>query len=185
RCRVLDGGRVRHARRFRLHLPAVQSAFSPRYRHALYRIWRRIGLSGIMPSGTVMTVILIGLGSSGCSMSRFDDAFASMQGPRVTGSVVGRTQGPTEGDLAFARNAAADVLTKGGKYSSQPWENPATGARGSVTPLAQAYSSDGRTCRDFLASYVNGRSEKWLQGAACQSGHGHWEIQTLKPWGQS
>ena len=79
---------------------------------------------------------------------------------------------PTEGDLAFARNAASDVLTKGDKDSSQPWENPETGARGSVTPLAQAYSSDGRTCRDFLASYVNGRSESWLQGAACQSGQG-------------
>jgi surface antigen len=89
---------------------------------------------------------------------------------------------PTESDLAFARNAASDVLTNGDKDSSQPWENPETGARGSVTPLAQAYSSDGRTCRDFLASYVNGRSESWLQGAACQSGQGRWEIHTLKPW---
>ena len=89
---------------------------------------------------------------------------------------------PTETDLAFARTAASDVLTKGDKDSSQPWENPETGARGSVTPLAQAYSSDGRTCRDFLASYVRGRSESWLQGAACQAGHGRWEIHTLKPW---
>jgi surface antigen len=118
-------------------------------------------------------------------MSRFDDVFDSMQIPRVTGSITARPQGPTESDLAFARNAASDVLTKGEKYASQPWENPATGARGSVTPLAQAYSSDGRTCRNFLASYVNGRSEKWLQGAACQSGHGRWEIETLKPWNQS
>ena len=75
---------------------------------------------------------------------------------------------PTESDLVFARNAASDVLTKGDRDSSQPWENPETGARGSVTPLAQAYSSDGRTCRDFLASYVNGRNESWLQGSACQ-----------------
>ena len=75
------------------------------------------------------------------------------------------------------------MLTKGDKDSSQPWENPETGARGSVTPLAQAYANeDGRTCRDFLASYVNGRTESWLQGAACQAGHGRWEIHTLKPW---
>jgi hypothetical protein len=53
-----------------------------------------------------------------------------------------------------------------------------------VTPLAQAYSSDGRTCRDFLASYVNGKSERWLQGAACKSGQGRWEINTMKPWQQ-
>ena len=89
---------------------------------------------------------------------------------------------PTEADLAFARNAASDVLTKGSKDFSQPWENPKTGARGSVTPIAAAYTSDGRTCRDFLASYVNGRSESWLQGGACKSAQGQWEIHTLKPW---
>jgi len=131
-----------------------------------------------------MTLILIGLGSSGCSLSRSDAAFAKLDDNEVTGSLLARTPEPTESDLAFARNAASDVLTKGDKDSSQPWENPETGARGSVTPLAQAYSSDdGRTCRDFLASYVNGRTESWLQGAACKAaGHGRWEIHTLKPW---
>jgi surface antigen len=133
----------------------------------------------------VTTLILIGVATGGCSLSRTDSAFARMDDNELTGSI-GGAQGvgpaPTETDLAFARNAASDVLTKGDKDSSQPWENPETGARGSVTPLAQAYSSDGRTCRDFLASYVNGRSESWLQGAACQTGHGRWEIHTLKPW---
>ena len=71
------------------------------------------------------------------------------------------------------------------KDTSQPWANPETGARGSVTPLAQAYTNEGRTYQDFLASYVNGRSESWLQGAACQAGHGRWEIHTLKPWRRS
>jgi surface antigen len=130
-----------------------------------------------------MTLILIGVGTGGCSLSHTDGAFAKMDDSEATGSV-GAAQAavPTESDLAFARNAASDVLTKGDKDSSQPWENPETGARGSVTPLAQAYSSEGRTCRDFLASYVNGHSESWLQGAACQSGQGRWEIHTLKPW---
>jgi len=134
-----------------------------------------------------MTLILIGLGCGGCSLSRTDGAFARMSDNDVTGSVGAQSStgpAPTEGDLAFARNAASDVLTRGDKDSSQPWENPETGARGSVTPVAQAYFSEGRTCRDFLASYVNGRSESWLQGAACQSGQGRWEIHTLKPWKQ-
>jgi surface antigen len=135
----------------------------------------------------VITLILIGLGSGGCSFSRGDGAYAKMDGDEVTGSLAAQSGPPipTESDLAFARTAASDVLTKGTKDSSQPWENPATGARGSVTPLAQAYSSEGRTCRDFLASYVNGRSESWMQGAACQAGHGRWEIHTLKPWKRS
>jgi surface antigen len=134
-----------------------------------------------------MTLILIGVGLGGCSLSRTDGALAKIDGDEVTGSihpVKAAATVPTESDLAFARNAASDVLTRGSKDSSQPWENPETGARGSVTPLAQAYSSDGHTCRDFLASYVNGGSESWLQGAACQSDQGRWEIHTLKPWRQ-
>ncbi|WP_366145155.1 RT0821/Lpp0805 family surface protein [Bradyrhizobium sp.] len=117
-------------------------------------------------------------------MSRTDNAYARMDDPEATGAVKPAPHAPTESDLAFARNAVSDVLTKGDKDSSQPWENPETGARGSVTPLAQAYSSEGRTCRDFLASYVNGTSQSWLQGAACKSGRGQWEIHTLKPWQQ-
>jgi len=132
-----------------------------------------------------MTLILIGLSAGGCSLSR-PDAYARMDASDVTGSLAQQRStapAPTESDLAFARTAASDVLTKGDKDSSQPWENPQTGARGSVTPLAQAYSAeDGRICRDFLASYVNGRAESWLQGAACKAGHGRWEIHTIKPW---
>ena len=169
--------------------PAVQIALPSQCRPSLYKTWERVGLSAIGPVGAVMTMILIGVGSGGCSLSRTDGAFARMEDGEVTGSIAAAQASvpvPTESDLAFARNAASDVLTKGDKDSSQPWENPETGARGSVTPLAQAYSSDGRTCRDFLASYVNGRSESWLQGAACKTGHeGRWEIHTLKPWRRS
>ena len=169
---------------FRKLRTAVQSALWSGWRVSLYRAWARVGLSAIGPAGAVMTLILVGVCSGGCSLSRTESAFAKMGERDATGALglVAGGPAPTEGDLAFARNAASDVLTKGDKDSSQPWENPETGARGSVTPLAEAYSSDGQTCRDFLASYVNGRSENWLQGAACQSSQGRWEIHSLKPW---
>ena len=133
----------------------------------------------------MVTLILIGVGAGGCSLSR-SDAFAKIDDKDVTGSISPTPVSavmPTDSDLAFARNAASDVLTKGDKDSSQHWENPETGARGSVTPIAQSYAAeDGRKCRDFLASYVNGSTESWLQGAGCQSSRGRWEIHTLKPW---
>ncbi len=133
-----------------------------------------------------MTIILIGLGTGGCSFSRNDkSAYAKAEDSDLTGSIAmpARAAAPTETDLAFARNAASDVLSKNDKDSSQHWENPETGARGSVTPIAQSYAAeDGRKCRDFLASYVNGSTESWLQGAGCQSSRGSWEIYTLKPW---
>jgi surface antigen len=130
-------------------------------------------------------MILIGLGTGGCSLARNDGPFARMANGDLTGSLANRAKGPvpTEGDLAFARAAASDVLSKGDDDLSQHWENPETGARGSVTPIAQSYAvEDGRKCRDFLASYVNGRTESWLQGAGCQNGRGRWEIDALKPW---
>ncbi|MBB5048866.1 surface antigen [Rhodopseudomonas rhenobacensis] len=137
----------------------------------------------------LLTTILIGVGAGGCSLSRNDAAYAQMGGASdVTGSIGALTHSannndaPSDADLALARNAASDVLTKGDKDSSQPWENPLTGARGSVTPLASVYSTDGRSCRDFLASYVKDRSESWLQGSGCRTASGQWEIHTLKPW---
>ena len=165
---------------------ASQCALQPRSGLALYRAWGRVGLSAIGPTGAAMTLILIGLSSGGCSLSR-PDAYARMQPADVTGSLSKQPAPvPTDSDLAFARTAASDVLTKGDKDSSQPWENPETGARGSVTPLSQAYSAeDGRTCRDFLASYVKDRAESWLQGAACRGEQGRWEIRTLRPWKRS
>ena len=165
---------------------ASKSAYVP----CLYRLWDGLGLSAI--SGKVglgskpaaMTLVLIGLSTSGCSFSRGDGfGFLSKAERDVTGAIASPELQPTDSDLAFARNAASDVLSRGDKDSSQPWENPDTGARGSVTPLTQAYATeDGRTCRDFLASYVNGKTESWLQGAACHSGSGRWVIHTLKPW---
>ena len=69
--------------------------------------------------------------------------------------------------------------------ASAPWENPRTGARGTVTPIATAYTQDGQTCRDFLASYVQGSAQSWMQGEACKQDKGIWEIRALKPWKRS
>lgn len=138
-------------------------------------------------------VVAIGASVGGCSY-RLGTMFAKdtpkEETADITGSVapvirVKDDTNLTEADLALARNAASDVLSRGQKDVSQPWENPETGARGSVTPLASTYTSEGRTCRDFLASYVRGSNEGWLQGEACQNGRGPWEIRNLKPWKRS
>jgi hypothetical protein len=97
-------------------------------------------------------------------------------GPRVASTL------PPEHDLAVARAAVSELLSKGGKETSVPWENPYTGARGTITPIAQAYNSDGLTCHDFLASYVRDGNESWMQGEACRLQKGKWQVRNLKPW---
>ena len=75
-------------------------------------------------------------------------------------------------------------MSKGGKDTSVSWENPKTGARGTVTPIAAARSEDGLTCHEFLASFEREGSSSWMQGEACRANKGKWEVRTLKPWQQ-
>jgi surface antigen len=143
-----------------------------------------------MMAATVPGVLALSM--AGCSFSyqlgslfeKKDDQ-AEYTGSIPSSSEKATANLPPEGDLAFARAAATEVLNRGGKDTSQAWENPRTGARGTVTPLAAAYDQDGFVCRDFLASYVRGKEEGWLQGAACRVHQGKWEVRSLRPRQQS
>jgi 17 kDa outer membrane surface antigen len=132
--------------------------------------------------------LLIALAVSGCSFSyQLDTMFSKKDDPAQGASLrpapaKTAVEPPHEGDLAIARAAVSEVLAKGGKDTSMPWENPKTGARGTITPLAQAYNQDGATCRDFLASYVRDGNESWLQGEACRAPRGKWEVRNMRPW---
>ncbi len=152
------------------------------------RLWPRSLLAGLCAIG-------LGLSVGGCSISyKLDAMFGDKEDakPATTGSVPAAPAaepakpGPTsavpqERDLAYTKAAVSEVLSRGGSDASQPWENPQTGARGTVTPVAAAYTQDGFTCRDFRASYVRGESESWLQGEACRMHRGKWEVRSLRP----
>ena len=142
-------------------------------------------------SAAVIAVSLA-LAGGGCSYQLDSMSGTSTDAGDVTGSVRPRSAAnaaakltaelPPEGDLVIARAAVSEVLSKGGKDTSVPWENPKTGARGTITPIASAYSQDGLTCHDFLASYVRNGSESWMQGEACRLSQGKWQVRHLKPW---
>jgi len=132
------------------------------------------------------------LASGGCTLSyRLESLFGGDQEQskaETTGSIAllaaGSGAALPEDDLAYARAAVSEVMARGGKDASAPWENPRTGARGTVTALASPYNQDGLICRDFLASYVRAGAEAWLQGEACRNA-GKWEVKSLKPRQQS
>jgi hypothetical protein len=136
-------------------------------------------------------VLILALAGGGCSISYQLDSFFGGNKTDATGSITPPpgtkevNKLPPDGDLAYARAAVSEVLRRGKKDASLPWENPHSGARGTVTPIATAYTQDGRTCRDFLASYVNGDAEAWMQGEACKRGKDSWEVRSLKPWKRS
>jgi hypothetical protein len=134
--------------------------------------------------------VLCGLAAGGCSyqlqslLSKDDadgDQTGSISRPGDQTRHLADASPPSEIDLAYARAAASDVLAHGNRDSSVPWQNPNNGASGNITPLASSYTEGGNPCRDFLASYRHGGSEDWLQGAACRTAQGNWEVKSLKP----
>lgn len=164
---------------------------------------------GLMVSGCAMTGGLSGVFAKSKSdeaearvqaqaLANEDTATGSTSEPTLKASAAAPTDGlPSETDLVFARMAIVEVLKRGSKEVSAPWENPSSGARGTVTPIASAYARDSDVCHDFLASYVRrGAPERWLQGQACRSKRGKqggqagsqagtWEVRTMRPWTRS
>jgi 17 kDa outer membrane surface antigen len=158
------------------------------------RLWRGAGRTA------APAVLVLALAGGGCSYQlgsmfdkRKDERKLDASRAEMTGSITPRPvpvprtarlagEAPPDADLVFAREAVADALSQDGKSASTPWENPNTGARGTITPLAAAYTVDGLTCRDFLASYVRDKTESWLQGEACRIHQGRWEVRSMKPW---
>jgi len=163
-------------------------------KYRLSRLYNGSGPASLcrVPAAGLAVCAVLALALGGCSLSsQFDSVFASASSSDTTGSITpppGAKQAeglPPAADLAYTKAAVKAVLAQGHKDASQPWENPSTGARGTVTPIASAYNEGGQTCHDFLASYVSGTSEAWLQGAACKQTRGAWEVRTMKPWKRS
>jgi hypothetical protein len=153
--------------------------------HALYS-----GRGALRRAGLLARVLAVTFACGGCSLSMLD-SFSSGDKSDQTGSIspqpgAKETEAlPPDGDLIYTRLAVSEVLNRAEKDASVPWENPHTGARGTVTPIAAAYNSEGHICRDFLASYISGSAQSWLQGEACQQEKGKWEVRAIKPWKRS
>ena len=157
----------------------------PRYKGTRKaRLWR-------LRAKAIALALTLGAATSGCSLSYKLDSFMGKESekpeqiasarPAATPKPSPSAAAAAETDLAYAKAAAAQVLARSEKDASQPWENPGTGARGTVTALAAAYTQDGFQCRDFLASYIREGAESWLQGDACRMHRGKWTVRTLRP----
>lgn len=154
-----------------------------------YKGWSGERLSALARPTCIAMLISAVQALGGCSMPLGSMLSGDKHDPDTTASIsptpiretLPAGGGASEADLAYARAAATEVIAKNGKDLSQPWENPNTGARGSVTPLTSAYNSNGTTCRDFIASYLRDTTETWFQGEACKFA-ARWEVRSMKPW---
>ncbi len=119
-----------------------------------------------------------------------DDARASAKGDKsdITGSLTlqpaaagNASEDMTTVDWSLATAALREALNRKEDAASIPWQNPTTGARGTVTPIASAYVQDGFACRNFLASHVRNGRETWFEGTACRVHRGDWDVRSTRP----
>jgi surface antigen len=157
---------------------------------AALRLCRLLWRARPIPLQSIAAILLL-MAVSGCSYQLASLVSTGESGPQVTGTInppanassstLSKSSSQAELDLAYARAAAAEALSRGSRDASLPWQNPRSGARGNITPLPTSYSEAGMACRDFLASYMHGESQDWLEGAACRTASGAWEVRRLKP----
>jgi len=123
--------------------------------------------------------MLLALAVSGCSYQLASLVSSDDSEPQSTGTIKqppaassgapSKASSQTELDLAYARSAASEALSRGGKGGSVPWENPHSGAGGNITPLATSYSDAGIACRDFLASYILPHRQRHVGGKTAKA----------------
>lgn len=132
-------------------------------------------LSSLLPGGVSDS------GPTGPSVIRTasDDATGSI--PLQMASVNGNPLGMSAIDWPHAQAALKEALARTDEGPSVPWDNPASGARGTVTPIAAAFNKDGLPCRNFIASHVKEGMETWSEGLACRVNTSTWEVKSVKP----
>jgi hypothetical protein len=85
-------------------------------------------------------------------------------------------------DLRRAAAAMSTALDPQGSGLSVNWDNPQSGAKGSFTPVGQAYPLEGKICRAFLADVSASEGVERLQGAACREKTTEWALTEVKPF---
>ena len=79
--------------------------------------------------------------------------------------------------MAAAFNSALDTQVSGGSVT---WQNPASGSRGSVTPLRTFKTADGRWCREYRQEIAAVALTERRIGIACRDAEG-WRLKLERP----
>lgn len=133
----------------------------------------------------MLTLGLLGVMVGGCSLVPSLGSAALDTAP--TGSIVQPVAytehtppaGVAPEDWMAARQALAVALRDKQTAPSVPWSNPARQASGMVTPIGESRSTQDGTCRDFMVSFIHGGNSEnadWLQGSACRTARGAWQV---------
>ena len=122
--------------------------------------------------------------AGGCATSVHLPAFVG--GDDVTGSIKPAASPLSSAldaeDWRRAKGALSVALDPQGNGTAVTWNNPQSGARGSFTPVGDAYARAEKVCRAFVADLQGAVSTSALQGTACREVSGEWSVSDIRPW---
>ena len=159
--------------------------------YSLRRCIRPFTLSprGIAPAALAARLALAGLAAplGGCAIStQLGPIFGASDDTVATGSITPRDRRfsttMTDEDWSRAKLALGTALASEAPGAPAPWDNPASGLKGTVSPVASAYAADDRTCHAFVASLSDQASTHWYQGRACKTAETGWAIVETADW---
>jgi surface antigen len=131
------------------------------------------------PVSTVSSSPLPSVAGAGTSMIADSPPVAASQPPASpTGQKAAASITPM--DWTYARGALGLALTGPENTPPVPWANPDTGSRGNFAPSAPAEVHNGVTCRSFVASRMEKSAQQRIEGKACRTAEGHWDIAEVK-----
>lgn len=80
--------------------------------------------------------------------------------------------------MAAAFTTALDTQISGGSVT---WQNPASGSRGTITPLRTFRTVNGRWCREYREKVESVAVSEQRIGIACREADG-WQLKLERPW---
>ena len=95
------------------------------------------------------------------------------------GAMIGQSIGQQldERDQYLMAQTFEFAMEKAPTNETAKWENPDTGAQGSVTPTKTVVVAEGTPCREFTTTVSIGGQEEEAYGIACRQADGSWKIQ--------
>lgn len=137
----------------------------------------------------VLAALVIAMVPCGCSqpllMFHGDSAPPPVaEEPAMTGSIERRPvsfgDDLGEEDWRRARAALAVALDPQGNGRPVQWDNPETGLKGSVNPTGLPYVAEDLICRNFLASVIGPRRNRFVRGTGCRMSGGEWTLKRVR-----
>ena len=101
-------------------------------------------------------------------------AFSVLAGGLVGGAIGNRLD---EKDKEMATQAAHQAFENNHTGAPSTWQNPDTGASGSITPTRTYQIENGQYCREYTQDITVGGEKHQTYGTACRQPDGSWKVQ--------